>query len=230
MCKTRVALLGVLALFIASGIAASTASAVGPYWHVNGAKFTAGTRQNKLQLKGNALLSTEISTTKVVITCVTSVAEGATIEGNGNNQGQDKGRIKYSNCSVNQPNCVVEPITTKPTKSYLVTFKGGQTKYADIIEPTEGEIFTTVKITKGTEACEVADVLEVKGSIAAELITKEKEQKEGLLFFPETTISPVFHEGIEKRPGLFLGLKPAAFSAAYGSALVTGETFGVFGS
>lgn len=231
MLKIRVALLGVLALFVASGIAASAASASGPFWHVHGTRLS-GTRQNKLQNKGNARLLSEIGTTKVEITCTESASEGATIESNGTQgQGQDKGRIKYSGCSINIPNCVVsEPITTNPTKSHLVTYKSAQSKYADLVEPTEGIVFTTVKIIKNTEACTVASVLEVKGSVAAEVYPKELETKQGLLNFPETTITPIFLEGAEKKPGLFLGSKEAKLSAAYGSTLVTGETFGVFSS
>jgi hypothetical protein len=229
MFKMRVALLGVLALFIVSGIAASAASAVGPYWHVNGSRQEKGAFQNTLQVKGTAVLNSEIGTTKIVITCTASESEGATIEGNGTNQGQDKGQIKYSSCTVNVPKCVVEPITTKPTKSHLVTWKGAQSKYADLFEPTEGNTFTVVKIVKGAETCLVAAVLEVKGSVAAEVVPKESESQEGLLNFPSTAISEVFLEGVTKNPSLLLGTKPAIFAAAYSSKLGTNK-FGVFGS
>jgi hypothetical protein len=229
--KMRAGVLALLTLFVVSGIAASTSSAAGPYWHVNNAKLTAGAKQITLQNKGSAVLTSEIGTTSVVITCTASESEGATIEGNGNNQGQDKGRIKYTGCSINIPKCVVsEPITTKETKSHLVTFKGTQSKYADLYEPTEGTTFTTVTITKGTEACSVAAVLTVKGSVAAEVVPKETETQEGLVNFPETAITPVFLEGAEKAAGLKLGEKVAKFKAAYKAKLATGETFGVFGS
>jgi hypothetical protein len=230
MLKIRVALLGVLVLLISSGIAASAASAAGPFWHVNGTKFTKGSKQNTLQNKMAVVLTSEVGTVPVVIACTTSESEGATIEGNGSNQGQDKGRLKFTGCKVEIANCtVVEPITTSLTKSHLVTFKGGsQTKYADLLEPSEGTVFATVKIIKSTEACPVATVLEVKGSIAAEIYPKEHETKEGLLNFPSIRIGPVFLEGVEKTPGLFVGTKEAKFLATYGSKLVTGETFGVF--
>jgi hypothetical protein len=231
MLKIRVALLGVLVLLISSGIAASAASAAGPFWHVNGTKFTKGSKQNTLQNKMPVVLSSEIGTVPVKVVCTVSESEGATIEGNGNNQGQDKGRLKFTSCTVNVSKCmVIEPIVTSLTKSHLVTFKGSQTKYADLLEPSEGTFFATVKITKETEACSVAAVLEVKGSVAAEVYPKEHETKEGLLNFPSIPIGTVFLEGVEKNPGLFVGLKEARFSAAYGSKLVTGETFGVFGT
>lgn len=203
----------------------------GPYWHVGGARFESGTRQIKLQAKGSTVIKSEIVAIPVTITCTASESEGATIEGNGIAQGQDKGRFKYSGCTINVSKCVVaEPITTKPLRSHLVTFKGGQSKYADLFEPTEGEAFATVKIEKGTEACALASTLELKGTVAAEIIPKEIESQNSLVNFPETQVTPVFLEGAEKKVGLFFGTKAAKLAVAYGAKLATSEKWGVFGS
>jgi hypothetical protein len=42
MSKMSIPLLGALALLVVSGLAASTASAAGPYWHVGGSRFEKG--------------------------------------------------------------------------------------------------------------------------------------------------------------------------------------------
>ena len=102
MLKMRVALMGVSALLTVSGLAASTASAA-PVWHVNGTRLAQGAvRQLKLQAKSHPLLRAEnaAGTEKVEIECKASVSEGATIENQGNIQGQGKGRVSYSSCEV----------------------------------------------------------------------------------------------------------------------------------
>jgi hypothetical protein len=240
MLKTRVALLGVLALFIASGIATSTASASGPFWHVKGSKLAQGTKQLKLQLKGSATLTSKIAAVEVTITCASSKSEGATIEGSGvQKPGQDKGSLVFSQCKFPKPllGCQTqEVIQVKQTKSRLVTFKGAQTKYADLFEPQQGETFATIILkNNGAETCNVKPVqLPVKGSVAAEIVPKEAEVQEMLLNFPETPINTVFVENEQKNQqeelsiGLFLGVEEAKFKAAYGSRLETEEPFGVF--
>jgi hypothetical protein len=224
MFKMRVALLGVLALFIVSGIAASTASAAGPYWHVNGSRLESGAKQLKLQNKTTAVLA--IPSIGLEIECKSSISEGATIEGNGANQGQDKGRITYTSCKSNAAGCTVgEPITTKPTKSYLA-IAATQTKIVDVFEPTEGTLFVTIKLAGGS--CLLAGSYEVTGGAVAEVVPAGTEAVEGLLSFPKTAITSVKHEGgaattIElKTKGL-----ASTFSSIYGAKLATGEKYGV---
>jgi len=230
MFKARAALLGLLALFIASGIAASTASAAGPYWHVNGSKLGQGVaKQVKLQLKGTAVLKGEVSGAVVVIECKNSISEGATIEGQGNVQGQDKGRLTFTQCTVVKPtNCtVVEPITTVQTKSHLVYLpENKQQKFGELFEPQQGETFVTLKFAGKT--C-LLPATNVKGTVAAEVLPIEAEGQEGLLNFPETQIEKVVLEQQTRKIGLFLGEKATVFSAAYGARLETGEKWGVFG-
>jgi hypothetical protein len=196
-----------------------------PDWYLNGSQLKQGSRQIKLQLKGTAVLKSELAGLgPVTVECNGGLSEGATIDGYGNNQGQGKGRITFTSCTSTV--CpVAEPIVTKQTKAHLVTFKGQQTKYAELFEPTEGEVFTTLKFAG---VCSLA--VNVTGKVAAEIVPKEKEQQEGALIFPETAISSVVHEGQEVTPGLFLGLKEAKFSSYFGARLETNERFGVFGS
>jgi hypothetical protein len=232
MFKTRAILFGVLALFIATVIMASTASALGPYWHVNGSKLGQGVKkQIKLQNKGAVFFQWTASLSPVVnIECKNSIAEGGAIEGNGNNQGQDKGSFKFSQCKPippSEPTCKVsEPIITKQLKSHLVTYKGMQSKYADLFEPQEGSVFMIMKTTEC--GLGVSGEREVIGDVAAEVMPTEAEAQEGLLSFPEPAITTVFLEQQEKN----IGLTPPTsfhFKATYGSRLESGERFGVFG-
>ena len=224
MLKTRVVLLGVLALFIASGVMTSSASASGPFWHVNGSLFSTGTKQIKLQSKGAAVLS--LPSLKIEITCNNSISEGSTIEGNGTSQGQGKGRITYSSCKSNAAGCTVaEPITTNPIKSYLAV-AATQTKDVEVFEPGQGTLFVTLKLSGGS--CLLAGSFEVTGGAVAELIPSGSEAQEGLLFFPKTPITKVKHEGVEKTVELKTKGLESAFTAAYGARLQTGEKYGVF--
>lgn len=224
MFKARLAVLGALALFIVSGIAASTASASGPFWHVNGSKFETGTRQIKLQTKGSAVLKS--SSAKLEIECKNSISEGATIEGSKETQGQGKGRVSYSSCKVILPTgcTVVEPIVTTSLKSYLAN-AATQTGIVEVFEPSTGLTFVTLKLLTCGSLTEVG----VNGSIAAEVIPAKVEGQEGLLAFPATAIGKVKHEGVEKTLKLETIGFPATFTAAYGARLATfPEKFGAF--
>ena len=244
MFKTRFALFGVLALFIVSGIGASTASATGgPFWHVNGTKLSKETKQLNLQAKGNAVLNGKVSLLAAVIECSVSSGEGTTIEGNGAQKpGQGKGKLKFTSCTTkiaaNSTNCKVqEPITTNQSKARLVTFPGAQTKYGVLFEPQQENTFVSITFeNQGTNKCPVAGKpFAVSGKAAAEIIPKEQESQEGLLVFPGTPIAKVLWFGNEqtKQPEevpvkLELGGEEAKFSAVYAAKLATGEPFGVF--
>jgi hypothetical protein len=229
----RVALLGVLALFIANGIAASTASASGPYWHVNGTKLGQGAiKQVKLQLKGKALLKATIGASTIEVECKNSISEGATIEGQGSIQGQDKGRLTYTQCTVLKPlGCIVaEPITTNQTKSHLAYSAETQKKYVELFEPQQGNKFVTLKFSPEKECGVIFGAQPVSGTIAAEVSPIEEEGQEGLLLFPTTAIKHVVLEQQEKNNvGLTFAGVATTFSAGYGARLDTGEKWGVFG-
>jgi hypothetical protein len=234
--KMRVALLGVLALFVASGIAASTASAGGPYWHVNGSKLGQGAiRQLKLQLKGTAVLSATVGANTLKVECKNGVSEGATIEGQGNIQGQDKGRITFTQCVLTGlPGCKVhEPITTVQTKSHLGFSAETQKKYVELFEPQQGTRFATLIFEE--EVAGGCGVLvgpqSVTGTVAAEVSPIESEAQEGLLNFPATVIKHVTVEQQTKtNVGLTLGgMFAATFNAVFGARLETNEPWGVFG-
>jgi hypothetical protein len=226
MFKTRIALLGALALIVASGVFASQASAAGPYWHVNGTKLTQGTRQLKLQIKGVFIQKANIGGSSLTAECHTSLAEGAAIEGNGSSQGQDKGRLIFSQCKLSVPECkIVDPLTTAQTKSHLVTVKNAQTKYADLFEPAQGTTFLTYTIS----GCPLlAGKYSVAGSVAA-FVPTEIEGQEGLINFPEAPISLVTLEQEEKKVGLRLGAEEYKIAGTYGARLDNGEKFGIFG-
>jgi hypothetical protein len=237
MFKTRVALLGVLALFIASGIAASTASAAqpeGPYWRVNGSRLGQGVaKQVKLQAKGVTVLKWKLAAgVATTIECHRSESEGATIEGQGNFQGQDKGRIFFEQCKTvfnpPKPECAVEePIRTNQIKSYLAYNPNSkQQKFIDVFEPQQGNVFVVIHFVG--KLCPVTEA-SVAGAVAGELIPIEKEGQEGLLNFPETAITTIEHEHQRRIIGLKLDLEPFVFSDAYGARLATNELWGVFG-
>jgi len=202
----------------------------GPFWHVNGSQLKQGTRQIKLQAKGPTVLrGTALGgLVKVVIECKNSISEGASIEGRGSFQGQDKGRLIFTQCKFVEPaKCKIEePIKTSQTKSYLAYNPNSkQQKFVDVFEPQQGTVFTVLKFL---EKCEGLLAAEVTGSVAAEIIPIENEVQEGLLNFPEPAITTIIHEQVPKEIGLSFAGEPATFKAVYGARLQTNEPWGVF--
>jgi hypothetical protein len=233
MFKTRAVLLGVLVLFVASGIASATASASGPYWRVGGLRLESGSKSLKLQAKGTIVLSAQLGNiVEIVVECASSKSEGATIEGDGGGQGQGKGRLIFTQCRSNWPhNCrIVEPVTTSQLKLHLGT-DGGQSKYAVLYEPTEGRLFLWYRLADAREGetCLVAGEEPVGGTVAAEVVPREIEGQEMSLFLPEEPVSTVFLGQEEKKVDLLYGENQMKFSASYGARLDGGEKFGVFG-
>jgi hypothetical protein len=228
MLKTRIALLGALALLIASGVATSTASAAGPYWHVGGTRLGQGAiKQVKLQSKGIVIFKGQAFGITAEVTCRTSISEGATIEGRGNFQGQDKGRFIFRQCTtVSNAGCkALEPITTNQLKSYLAYNPNSrQQKFVDVLEPQQGTRVGEIQFKE----C-ILEAASLDGSIAAEILPIEKENQENLLNFPEQPITEVVHEQQAKRIGLRFAGEPMVFAGAYGARLVTNERWGVFG-
>lgn len=215
-----------MTLLIVSGFATSTASALGPYWHVNGSKLV-GTRPIKLQLKGVAVLRAETKPTAFTIECGGARSEASTIGGNGTTQGQDKGRLTFSSCKTSLKECIApETITTNETKSYLA-LAATQTKIVDVFEPTTGTKYVEFKLTGKCGVIETNVNLAVIGSVAAEVIPVGVEQKEGLLNFPTTAIRLVKHEGTEVVLGMKFANIEAVFGGAFGATLEQGGTFGV---
>jgi hypothetical protein len=200
-----------------------------PDWFVGGIQLKQGVRQMKWQVKGTPILSATFGEAKVVVECNRSVSEGATIEGQGNFQGQGKGRLTFTSCKVAKPEkcTVAEPITTVQTKAHLASFRG-QSKIAVLFEPTEGKTYVTLKFS-GSGCGVIAGSEPVTGTVAAEAIPTNVEGQEGLLNFPEQAIKTVSLEGQERSLGLSLGGQPTVFSAAYGVRLASGESFGAFG-
>jgi hypothetical protein len=231
MFRTRVALLGALALFIVSGIAASAASAAGPFWHVNGKKLGQNElRQIKLQSKGASVLTGKaFGLFNIRIECLNSTSEGASIENNPLTQGQDKGRVSFTQCTVVEPaGChVTEPITTNQLKSYLAFNPNSkQQKFVDVFEPQQGTLFVTLHFSP---SCSGVAAGEVTGAVAAEIIPIEKETQEGLVNFPKEPITTIVHLQQERKIGLSFAGEPAIFTSAYGARLQTNEPWGVFG-
>jgi hypothetical protein len=223
MSKMRVALLGAMALLVVSGFAASTASAAGPYWHVGGSRFEKGATGIKLQLKGKAVLS--VPSAGFSIECNGSVSGSSTINGNGTDQGQDKGQLTFSQCTTTLSGCTVaEPITTNQTKSFLANAET-QTKIVDVFAPEKGETFVVLNFSSGCGV--LAGAQTVKGRVAAEVIPAGVELKEGILDFPTTAISSVKHEGVTVAAGLKIGGLVSTFGATYGARLESGANYGV---
>jgi len=224
MLKVRVALLGALALLIVSGVAAAPASALGPYWRVDGSRLETKTWQVKLQNKGPIKLRAPMISLE--LTCQRGVSEGATIEGNNGNQGQDKGRLTFTSCTSNAAGCTVaEPITTNPTKSFLAT-AATQTKIVDAIEPGIGAIFAVIKLSGAN--CALAGELGVTGTTAAEIIPAGVEVQEALVVFPNPPLAKITHEGFERLRKLEVIGFPAIFEGVFAMRVDTGDKFGVF--
>jgi len=245
MSRLRIALLSLVAVFAVNMFVAAVASAEGPFWHVGGEKLKQGSKGIKLQSKGELILKGELSSKptniKVVITCLNSTSNG-TIDGQGpTKQGQDKGTVTYTQCSVvTEPEfkgcTVVEPITTNQLKSHLAEAVVQQKmQIVDLFEPSpnpqleqKGETpsFVTIHLTK----CGLAEGLwPVKGSVVAQLAPQEEEGQEGSLYFPKEPILKINHEGQQEvKVGLTFNGLPATFTGFYGARLQSGEKWGVF--
>jgi hypothetical protein len=230
MFKTRFALLGVLALFIASGIATSTASAAGPFWHVAGAKLAQGTaKQVKTQAKLAPILNMKTALGELTMICHNSYSEGKAIE-NSSTQGQDKGRVVFEQCKVTSTiaGCteVSQPIITNQLKSFLAFNPNNkQQKFVDVFEPQQGNTFVVLHFNKG---CFFENV-EVSGAVAAEIVPIEKESQELLLDFPESPITTIVHGQQERKIGLTFAGEPMILDSVYGARLATNQPWGVFG-
>jgi hypothetical protein len=157
--------------------------------------------------------------------CGNSILEKSTINGNGTNQGQDKGQLTFSQCTTTLSGCTVaEPITTNQTKSFLANAET-QTKIVDVFAPEKGETFVVLNFSSGCGL--LAGAQTVKGRVAAEVIPAKVELKEGILNFPTTAISSVKHEGVTVDTGLKVGGLVSTLGAAYGARLESGANFGV---
>lgn len=233
MFKIRAVLLGALALLITSGIAASAASAAGPYWHVNGSRLEKGSKETTI-VAGAAELKATVVGFKTTILCESAKVENALITGNGTAQGQDSTKaIVFEKCKVIGPKgCVTENIKTVPVKSHLVIYTNGEAeeKIGDMFEPTTGEEFTTITLKKnGTETCPLAEKFPVKGKTVSEVKPEGSEAVSGELVFPVIPIAEVKKEGTPEKVGLEIGSgNKASFSGKFETKLVSGEKFGAF--
>lgn len=203
-----------------------------PDWFVNGAQLKVGTKQIKLQVKGEATLKAETKPTAFEIKCGGSRSEVSTIGGNGTSQGQAKGRLTFSSCKTKLEGCetTTPTLTTNETKSYLATRSGSQTKIVEVFEPTEGEKYIEFKLKGKCGVIPTETNEAVIGTIAAELLPAGDEQKEGLLNFPEKPITEVDHEGTIVKPSMKFASIASVFYGGYGAKLVPEETFGAFGA
>jgi hypothetical protein len=233
--KPRLALLGVLALFITSGIVTSVASANGPAWKVNGSRLGAQVKQKTKIIAGETTLKAKVIGTPTSIKCETSVVANSFIEGNGQGAGLNGASgITYETCKVTEPlKCLVaQPIKTVPVKSQLVLFGGGQGKIGDLFEPTQGTTFVTIVLeNEGTKACIVAGSFPVKGTVVAEVKPENSEVLTGELAFPSVAISQIKKEGgaATQISPLEIGTgNPATFIGKYEVGLESGMKFGAF--
>jgi hypothetical protein len=239
MPRQRIVMLSLMAVFVTSMFTTAVASAEGPFWHVNGVKLKQGSVGITGQNKGNLKFVTTLGNATIKITCTTSSTEG-TIDGQGETrQGQDKGKVTFSGCTVvGEPpfpeGCKVkEPITTNQLKSHLAnaTVQGVE-QIVDLFEPTgpQQEV-KKVFVILVFELC--GAILngphEVTGNVAAQLVPQRIEAQEGLLSFPETPITTIKHEGQEVTGvGLKFAGNVAKFSGSYTQKLQNNLPYGVF--
>jgi hypothetical protein len=234
MFKIRGALFGALALLVLSGVAASAASAAGPYWHVNGARLETGSKEVALKAGATELKATVLGVPFVIL-CEAASSAGATITGNGENQGQDSAKsITFEKCRATSSfkACTVENVKTVPVKSHLVLIVGTE-GIGDLIEPTSGSEFTKIVIKNpGVESCpfKKEETFPVKGSTVARVSPEGSEAATGELSFPAVPITEVKKEGETRKVGLFVSREEnkASFSGNFEAKLTTGEKFGVF--
>lgn len=233
MFKTRVALLGLAAIFIVSGSVASVASAAGPFWRVNGTRLEQGkTAVNISAIQFEPELKGKVLGLGAWVSCKVAQTQNAYIEGNGTNQGLDSASsITFEKCTTHEPaNCtVVEPIKTKPLKSALVEYTNSakQLKIGDLFEPTQGTTFVELEFV-GASCSVKGTKFPVTGNIVAEVFPENQEALKGRLIFPNEPIKKVKHEGTEVSVALLLGLVEAKFVATFEASLVSGLKWGAF--
>jgi hypothetical protein len=225
MSKAKLASLGVLALLVASGVAASMASAEGiPVWHVKGAKIPQGiSKQVKIQSKGAIKLRGENLLGVQTVTCDTGYVEGAAIMA----QGQGKGTLVLKQCSA-EGTCrgVAEPIVSVQLKSYLAYNPNSkQQKFVDVLEPQQGSTIAELHML----AC-VVEIYPMRGAIVAEVVPTERESQQVLLSFPEEPITKVIYGQQEREVALKWLTENPKFSAAFGATLAGNELWGAFGT
>lgn len=244
---TRVALLGLVTLFIASGFATSVASAANPAWKLNGEKLGAQVKRQLKMTAGETELKGKIVAMPATIVCHTAVVNNAYIEGNGPGAGQGgaAGITFSNNCIVEGlgVNCTVkQPIQTKQLKAHLVTYGAQQGKIGVLFEPSQAQEFAVIEIIskEGVTCTFAGQNFPVKGSVAAELRPIGQDQKQeplesnvGELILPKAQpITTVKLEGQTRSVGLFIGTEPATFAGKFESQLIpvtqNKETFGVF--
>jgi hypothetical protein len=186
--RTKVVLLGLLAVLVVSAAASATASAINqqPHWLVNQQVLWEG----KVELEvnnnnqGPFILDGKISTTNIEIQCKT-IKGTAFIEGTKKYHGLDSGSVKFTNCElVGVANCVVEveEVTVKSSLWQHGTIKEAsenkpKTKTLQVLfEPKANNLFTKILIKNGAKECLLKGTFEVKGQTAAE--TSEAEDKD----------------------------------------------------
>lgn len=236
MLKMKVALLGALALLIASGIATSVASAAGPYWRVNGSRLEKGSKFINVA-GGTTELKATVLGLSVTISCAEAEVESARLIGNGASQGQDSSKaIAFEKCKVVSPKqcATAKTISTVEVKSHLVIFTNAEKeeKIGDLFEPTTGSEFTTITLeNNGTEKCAFAETpFPVKGEAVAEVTPEGTEGSSGELAFPKAPIVEVKSEGgASEKVGLEIGSgNKASFNGKFTTNTLPGEKFGAF--
>jgi hypothetical protein len=184
--RTKVVLLGMLAVFVVSAVASTTASAKTnqPSWRVNQKLLWEGKIELKVSNTGQFPFQIEVTVlkTKAIIECKV-VTGTAFIEGNKKVHGLDSGEAKFSECSLEgAAGCGVENIAATFKSSLWLhgTIKEAEEgkpktkELQNLFEPKANNEFTKIEITK----CALKGKYAVGGQTASEFSEAERDTTE----------------------------------------------------
>lgn len=158
MARTKLVLLGFLAVLVLGAVASASASAT--EWQVEEKPLTSEEAVLGKTEGTTSTLTTEVSKVKIDILCTLAEGKGKAIP---TNTGSSTG-VVFTKCSVSEPaGCkVTEPIDTVPLSISLLA---NGTSRLLTFSPTTGTTFVTLEIT----GCVLEGEYAVKGKVGCEI-------------------------------------------------------------
>jgi hypothetical protein len=203
MSRIKSVLLGLAALLVMSAIASGPASATVKKEYFEGGTTKAIASETIEGVVGVADLQSEISGTKVLITCTSNTLANAKIESGGKSEGE----IKYTECGklfqlkegkkTELGNCPVEVPAFKFKDKLIEGTKSGVVE--DEFEPASGKLFVEVIIKSTGTGCtfgsEAGKKYNTEGTYIASLGQEaEMAKKEGEIKFDSTGSNVTFEK------------------------------------
>lgn len=236
MLRTKLLFLSLLAVFAASAIASSGASAAskGPFWHVAGAKMAIGASE-QFKVTGHLVLDGTLLKEPIEIECQVS---GTGTISNNQAQGKAAATIEFIQCKLLKPvisGCVVKVENANVRAELAYKGKEGEAgqKMVLLFAPKETNIFTKISLEKCgvlTSAGNKVETNENQGwGTAAEGEPEGAEALIGKLKWVKPNITTAHHQGTNVNVGLkFAGAAAELQSKEIAVSLTKKSMFGAF--